>query len=391
MGVYIRKDSPYYQLLLEQDAPLKPIRMPTKIRHTTGVDSIDRENKKIANTAYQQKMTLLAKGELGLIDKQGPTLDAFWAKRYLPWLTNAYPDAVRETTRVIVKQFMPTFGGLTLDQIRPARIQTWLDGRTTVTPQSRFRELSHLRGLLSRAVEWEVLSAHPLEDLELDAAPTKEIVRYLTTEEETRLLAALVARDDRLREARRRANAHRIARRKAPLPAVGVYADALHPCVVLSLHTGMRRGEALKAEWPAIDWLAKVVTVEWWTAKRNRKRVVKSRRIPLNETAIAALLAWWRQQGEPKAGLIFPASKGQRAKTAKPMQKFQGSWDEVIETAAIENFRWHDLRHTFASKLVQRGVSLYVVQKLLGHASIATTMRYAHLAPDQGRAAVDLL
>lgn len=385
MGVYIRKDSPFYQLLLEQDPPLKALRLPTKIRHTTGVPSIDAENKKIANTAYQQKMTLLAKGELGLVKKQGPTLEAFWTKRYLPWLRQAYPGAVRETTRVITKLFLPMFGSLTLDQIRPARAQAWLDQRTTVTPQSRFRELSHLRGLLSRAVEWEVLDAHPLADLELDAAPTKEIVRYLSPDEETRLLAALAARDDRLRAARVRANAHRIARRKAPLPALGVYADALHPCVVLSVHTGLRRGEALKADWAAIDWQAEVITVEWWTAKRNRKRVAKSRRIPLNAVALQALRAWWGQQGEPRTGLIFPGD------TDKPMQKFRRSWDDVIAAAQIERFRWHDLRHTFASKLVQRGVSLYVVQKLLGHGSITTTMRYAHLAPDQGRAAVDLL
>ena len=385
MGVYVRKDSPFYQLLLEQASPLTAIRLPTKIRHSTGVPDLDRENKRLANTAYQQKMTLLAKGELGLITKPGPTLDGFWTKRYLPWLKQSYPDAVRESTRVIEKLFLPTLGHLTLDQIRPARIQAWLDSRTTVTPQSRFRELSHLRGLLSRAVEWEVITAHPLDDLALDAAPTKEIVRYLTTEEETRLLDALTARDDKLRQARERANAHRIARRKTPLPALGVYADALHPCVIVSVHTGLRRGEALKADWSAIDWQAQVVTVEWWTAKRHRKRVVKSRRIPLNDPALTALRAWWGQQGEPATGLIFPGD------TEKPMQKFRRSWDDVLETASIANFRWHDLRHTFASKLVQRGVSLYVVQKLLGHGSITTTMRYAHLAPDQGRAAVNLL
>lgn len=385
MGVFIRKDSPYWQLLLERTGE-KPIRRPTKIPHTPSTDQQREENKRLAKVAYNAAMTALARGDLGMAKPSGPRLDEFWRKTYKPWLTKHYPKAVRETARVIETHFLPLIGSVPLTQITPDRIHAWLDARTDVTPQSRFRELSHLRGLLTRAVTVKVIPAHPLIDLDLAPAPSKEIVRYLTADEEARLLTALTARDAAEREARERANRHRLARKKAALPPLGAYMDALHPIVVLSLQTGMRRGEVFQAHWSAIDWQAKVITVEWWTTKRDRKRAVKSRRIPLNQPAIDALTTWRDQQGSPKRHtLIFPG------RTGKALTNLQSSWEAVLKDAAIEDFRWHDLRHTFASKLVQRGVSLYVVQKLLGHGSITTTMRYAHLAPDQGRAAVELL
>lgn len=385
MGIFVRKDSPYWQLLLPRTGQ-KPLRKPTKIPHSPSTDQQKKANRELAEVAYNAAMTALARGELGIETTRGPRLDEFWRKTYKPWLTTHYPKAVKETARVIETHFLPIFGSRRLEELTPDRIHAWIDTRTEVTPQSRFRELSHLRGLLTRAVALKVIDAHPLEDLDLAPAPSKEIVRYLTADEEGRLMAALTARDARERDARERANRHRLSRQKRPKPPLGVYMDALHPIVVLSLQTGMRRGEVFQAQWAAIDWQASTITVEWWTTKRDRRRAVKSRRIPLNQAAITALRTWHDQQGKPKRHtLIFPS------RTGHAFTNLNSSWEQVLTDAAIEDFRWHDLRHTFASKLVQRGVSLYVVQKLMGHSSITTTMRYAHLAPDQGRAAVDLL
>jgi integrase len=66
-------------------------------------------------------------------------------------------------------------------------------------------------------------------------------------------------------------------------------------------------------------------------------------------------------------------------------------WTAALKEAKVQNFHWHDLRHTFASRLVMAGVDLYTVKELLGHAVIAVTMRYAHLAPSHLQAAVDKL
>lgn len=383
MGVFVRADSPFYWLLLERSGE-KPVRRATKIRHSPTTQQQRLENRKTAEVAYNAAMLALAKGDLGIEAPAGPSLADFWTKTYRPWVKKNYPDAVRETTRVITTLFLPTMGTIAIGRITPAMIHVWWDTRTS-QPQSRFRELTHLRGLLARAVTLGVLPAHPLEALDIATPPTREIIRYLSAEEYARLTVALTARDDTARTARINTNTHRTARRKAPLPEIGTYADALHPAMLLSIHAGIRRKELFQAHWSAIDWQADILTVEWWTTKRNRKRTAKSRRIPLNAIALAALKAWHADHGAPKRGLIFPGAAGQ------PLTNLQTSFETVLETADIEDFRWHDMRHTFASWLVQKGVSLYRVQQWMGHASITTTMRYAHLAPDHGKEEVGRL
>jgi site-specific recombinase XerD len=67
------------------------------------------------------------------------------------------------------------------------------------------------------------------------------------------------------------------------------------------------------------------------------------------------------------------------------------AWAGVLQAAQIENFRWHDMRHDFASQLVMRGVDLNTVRELMGHADMSMTMRYAHLAPEVKMRAVEML
>jgi hypothetical protein len=103
--------------------------------------------------------------------------------------------------------------------------------------------------------------------------------------------------------------------------------------------------------------------------------VVKTRHVPLNDEAMTALRHWREQSGGGHG--VFEIATG--LKTA---------WSHILKRAKITGFRWHDLRHHFASRLVQRGVPLNTVRDLLGHSSIAMSLRYAHLAPDEWREAV---
>jgi len=143
----------------------------------------------------------------------------------------------------------------------------------------------------------------------------------------------------------------------------------------MSVNTGLRYGELAGLEWSAVDLRAKVLTVTGRTSKG-----AKTRHIPLNTEALDVLMRW-RGEGAGK-GLVFANADGSRIGSVKT------AWLAVLKAAKIESFRWHDLRHSFASKLVQRGVDLAVVRELLGHGDFSLTLRYAHLEPKQKAEAV---
>ena len=150
----------------------------------------------------------------------------------------------------------------------------------------------------------------------------------------------------------------------------------------LALHTGCRRGELLGLEWSRVDRGRRLLRLEAEHTKAGRRRVV-----PLNDEAMAALddqREWFKRQCVASPW-VFGLAPDRRITT------FQKGFKAACRRAGIEDFRIHDLRHTFASWLVMAGVSLYVVKDLLGHSSITVTERYAHLSPDQGRSAVQLL
>jgi integrase len=173
--------------------------------------------------------------------------------------------------------------------------------------------------------------------------------------------------------ARESANAWRQERDRSLLPPLPCFGDHLTPAVLLSMNTGLRRGELLKLRWTSIDFDRRLLTVEGANAKSRQ-----TRHVPLNDEAVS-LLQRWREQATG-ASQVFDVSTG-----------FKTAWTHVLERAQITGFRWHDLRHHFASRLVQRGVPLNTVRDLLGHSSVAMSLRYAHLAPDQRREAVAML
>lgn len=144
----------------------------------------------------------------------------------------------------------------------------------------------------------------------------------------------------------------------------------------LALNTGLRQGEQYGLTWNDVDLERRILTVP-------RSKNGENRHIPSNDAALAALITAKQYANEGPA--VFWNRYGERLQT--PRQWFE----ESLEEAGIKNFRWHDLRHTFASKLVVAGVDLRTVQHLMGRKTIGMTVRYAHLAPEHQLSAVQRL
>lgn len=306
------------------------------------------------------------------------TLKGFLDQKYGPWVKAHRKDGTATLTR-IETQFKHLLNNK-LDDITAWVIDKWRTERKKAgtAPSTINRDLTTLKAALSMAVEWDLLPQHPLsktKPLKIDSNPK---VRYLSAEEEQRLNDALIKREHKLRAERDSANKWRKSRGYtllAPIP-IGDFADYLKPMVLLSLNTGMRRGEVFDLTWENVDLKNKQLTVIGPTTKAG-----KTRYLPLNNEALK-MLQIWRHQNEGQSGYVFPSKDGHR------FDNVTSSWNNLRVTAKIPDFRWHDMRHDFASKLVMAGVDLNTVRELLGHSDLKMTLRYAHLAPEHKAAAV---
>ena len=150
--------------------------------------------------------------------------------------------------------------------------------------------------------------------------------------------------------------------------------------VIISLNTGIRQGSLFRLRWSDIDFQEGILSVPQLVEKTG-----KLVHIPMNPEVMETLEVWHRQ-ARGKNELLFPSPK-----TGVEMDNCKSAWEKLLLDAGIENFRWHDMRHDFASQLVMKGVDLNTVRELMGHADMKMTLRYAHLAPQVKRAAVELL
>jgi integrase len=310
--------------------------------------------------------------------KSGLTLEEFIENEYTPWIKQQRKAAV-QTLAHITRCFVKSFGKKQLTEITPVLIDQWRtqrlkDGLSTETVN---RDVATFKAALSKAVLWEFIERHPLEKLKLLKVDRVAKVRFLSMEEEKRFRQVLISRDEKMKKQRESANQWRKDRDYELYPDKNNhhFADYLHPMILLSINTGLRQGEVFSLEWGNIDFNQAMLTIEGAYAKSG-----KTRHIPLNKEALL-VLRLWREQTSNR-DLVFSNSDGQQFNNVKK------SWAAVLTKAEINNFRWHDIRHHFASRLVMAGVDLNTVRELLGHADITMTLRYAHLAPEHKANAV---
>lgn len=259
--------------------------------------------------------------------------------------------------RYSLKRLQPHFSGRDLRELKRGDVRRYVTARLAdgVCESTVKRELK----LLSAAINF-VRTEHdspelpnPVQSLGLDGGESR--VRWISRSEASSLILAtgMTARQPHLRN-----------------------------FVRLALSTGCRKNELLALEWRRVDFERSHLRLECEHTKNGKRRLV-----PLNSGALSALRDQrdWVVRHCAGSDWVFASSSGRRIGT------LQKGFVAACARAGIENFRIHDLRHTFASWLVMEGVSLYVVKDLLGHSSITVTERYAHLSPDHGRAAVQKL
>ena len=149
----------------------------------------------------------------------------------------------------------------------------------------------------------------------------------------------------------------------------------LKPIVLVALHTGMRKSEILELKWNEVDLTQGIIYI-------LQPKSGERREVWLNEVAKKALGGLKRH---PRSPYVFYNKNG------KAYYNVRKSFDAALKKCGIIDFRFHDLRHTFASQLAMAGVDFITLKELLGHKTIEMTQRYAHLSPGHKRTAVEIL
>lgn len=275
--------------------------------------------------------------------KEVPTLATF-AKEFLKIYAEANnkPSEIASKERFLQKHLLPALGSKRLDEITVQDIERYKAAKgVSHNPKSVNNHLGVLRRLLGVAQEWGVVEAVPKIKAMKTRAPE---VRWLNDDELEKLLAAAE--------------------------------EPWRTAMFVVARTGLRLGEMRALRWVDVDLVRAKLHVRQaaWLGEVGTPKSGKGREVPLSDEALQALKKHPRTL---RGGYVFGGHQGALIDT----DACQWAIHKVARSAGLGELGWHALRHTFASQLVTRGVHLPVVQRLLGHADIRTTMRYSHLAP----------
>ena len=268
------------------------------------------------------------------------------AEKYVQWMQGRHRSA--NSKIYLIRQLISQFGSLPLKRFNTLiaeQYQTELINRN-LKPASVNKSISLLKAMVKKAVDWSMIEEETL----------KHVRRVKNLPENNRRLRYLSKNE--CQELVNSCDSH------------------LRPIVITAINTGMRKGEILSLRWDNVDLKHGFILLD---ITKNGER----REIPINNTFGSTLQGITRRLDVPH--VFFDPESG------KPYQNVKRSFASAIKRAKIQDFKFHDLRHTFASHLVMAGVDITTVKELLGHKDIKMTLRYAHLAPSHKVKAVDLL
>lgn len=279
------------------------------------------------------------------------SLVEFIDKVYLPWASQNKRSWKHDEFRT--RTIADYFKGKTFAQVSPLLIEKFKkERRESVTRRGTLRSaasVNHELGLLSRifnlAIDYGVADTNPCKKVRKLQLNNKRI-RYLSDEEEPRLLSVLTG-----------PRAH------------------LRSMVIVAIGTGMRRGDQLNLGWEKVDFQRNVIYVP--NSKTGRDYAV-----PMNQDVRNELLEL--RKGAATSEYVFANSI-----TGKNYREIKRSFHTACRMAKIDNLRWHDLRHTFGTRLGDAGCAESTIAQLMGHASVEMAYRYTHATERGKRVAVE--
>jgi integrase len=299
----------------------------------------------------KQKHYTVATGFQFSEDMKSLTIQDFFNLRYLPYV-KSYKRSWSTDASMIKNHIVPKLGSLHMGQVSPPDIAVFLDlmkskGYALGTCN---RALVMLRYGFELALKWKMNGIHsnPLKEIK-NLVFDNKIERYLNSDQTQALMNSIQESEN----------------------------EQLQYIVLFLIYTGARKREVLDAKWIDIDLERK----SWRIPKTKSGKI---RHVPLSAGALVMLdKLRLKLNGKLNSMPIDQIPIFANPKTGLPYVSFFYSWDKARTRAGLKEFRIHDLRHSFASCLVNAGRSLYEVQELLGHADIKTTSRYAHLSRER--------
>ena len=241
-----------------------------------------------------------------------------------------------------LKHLLPVFAEIPLKKITSERIERYMNDRETegASPASINRELSLLSVAFNNAIKWKWGKYNPCKGIE-KLPEDNQRIKYLSATEVTKLYAELPG--------------------------------SLKPIVTVARFTGLRISNILELTWDKVDLFRKVIVI-------GKTKNGEPLGIPMNDTVFKTLKGLTKVRHDDTK-LVFPNKTG----THRCRHNVSKTFKRACKRAGIEDFRFHDLRHDFGSNLVQRGIDIYSVAKLMGHKDIRMTQRYSHLSPEKLR------
>jgi integrase len=292
---------------------------------------------------YQQRKTELRAG--ANLRTRGVAFSVLAADA-VAWSAEFHPKDIRTVTSRMGR-LVESFGALSASDVTPQLIDRWLTANDGWSPATKNRYRALLSLVFRQAMRNGRVSTNPAR-LVAARAENNARVRYLLDREETSLRAAMAGRYD------------------CHIPALDI-----------ALNTGMRLSEQFSLTWESVDLKRKVIELD-------ETKNGSSRQIPINSACEAAFKVL-AENVHKRTDRVFKSTRGEDINNPR-------AWfGPALEDAKIDGLRWHDLRHTFCSRLAMAGVDIRTIAALAGHKTLQMAMRYSHLAPSHTLSAVERL